>query len=121
MRSLIQSAFAVSISALFMFAACQTDNARKPNDHALQSWNDGAAKSTIIDFVSQVTDEGSPDYVPEKDRIAVFDNDGTLWSEQPYYFQLQFALDRVRTTAEDHPSWNTHHFLRLCLRMISKR
>ncbi len=62
-------------------------------------------KSSIIDFVSAVTSEGSPDYVAPADRIATFDNDGTLWSEQPFYFQLAFALDRVKALAPDHPEW----------------
>jgi hypothetical protein len=71
----------------------------------LPSWNDGDVKQRIIDFVDRVTDEGSPDFVPESERIAVFDNDGTLWSEQPAYFQLLFAMDRVRELAPDHPEW----------------
>ena len=71
----------------------------------LPSWNEGATKQTILDFVARVTDPASPDYVPPAERIAVFDNDGTLWSEQPLYFQLLFALDRVKAMAEDHPEW----------------
>jgi len=61
----------------------------------LPSWNDGAAKSSIVEFVTAVTTQGGPDYVAPEDRVAVFDNDGTLWSEQPMYVQLAFALDRV--------------------------
>ncbi len=71
----------------------------------LPSWNDGAAKTAIVDFVDRVTDKSSPDYVPPQARIATFDNDGTLWAEQPLYFQLTFALDRVRTLAPKHPEW----------------
>jgi len=71
----------------------------------LQSWNEDAAKQTIVDFVARVTDPASPDFVAPAERIAVFDNDGTLWSEQPLYFQLLFALDRVKAMAEDHPEW----------------
>ena len=71
----------------------------------LPSWNDGHARQSIVDFVARVTDQASPDYVAPPERIAVFDNDGTLWSEQPLYFQLQFALDRVKAMAEDHPEW----------------
>ncbi len=71
----------------------------------LPSWNDGAAKKTIIDFVAKVTNPGSPDFVPVAERIATFDNDGTLWAEQPMYFQLLFALDRVKVLAPQHPEW----------------
>ncbi len=71
----------------------------------LPSWNEGAAKQAILDFVAKVTKEGSPDFVPIDDRIAVFDNDGTLWPEQPVYFQALFALDRVKTLAPQHPEW----------------
>ena len=71
----------------------------------LPSWNAGAAKQAIVAFVDRVTAEGGTDYVPPAERIAVFDNDGTLWSEQPFYFQLAFALDRVRALAREHPEW----------------
>jgi haloacid dehalogenase-like hydrolase len=71
----------------------------------LPSWNDGAAKKNIMEFVGKVTKEGSPDFVPVPERIATFDNDGTLWSEQPMYFQLIFALDRVKAMAPQHPEW----------------
>ncbi|HNP60076.1 MAG TPA: HAD family hydrolase, partial [Nitrospirales bacterium] len=64
-------------------------------------------KSAILQFVAKVTEEGSPDYVPSHDRIAVFDNDGTLWAEQPMYFQAIFALDRVKALAPQHPEWKT--------------
>ena len=64
-------------------------------DDPLPSWNDGAAKQAILGFVARVTREDGPDFVPSAERIAVFDNDGTLWAEQPTYFQVQFALDRV--------------------------
>jgi phosphoserine phosphatase len=73
----------------------------------LPSWNEGDAKRQILDFVARVTDEASPDFVPAAGRIATFDNDGTLWAEQPLYFQLIFALDRVKSLAEDHPEWRT--------------
>jgi len=73
----------------------------------LPSWNDGKAKQSIISFVEQVTKEGSPDFVPVAERIATFDNDGTLWGEQPMYFQLFFALDRVKALAPKHPEWKT--------------
>ncbi len=73
----------------------------------LPSWNDGDAKSAITDFVERVTTDGSPDFVPVPERIATFDNDGTLWSEQPLYFQVIFALDQVKARAADHPEWAT--------------
>jgi len=73
----------------------------------LASWNDGTAKLAIQSFVARVTKEGSPDFVPVPERIAVFDNDGTLWSEQPIYIQLAFTLDRVRELAPSHPEWKT--------------
>jgi hypothetical protein len=73
----------------------------------LPSWNDGAAKQALVNFVSRVTKEGSPDFVPVPERIATFDNDGTLWSEQPIYVQFAFALDRVRELAPQHPEWKT--------------
>ena len=73
----------------------------------LPSWNDGAAKSAIVDFVQRVTKEGGPDFVAPAERIAVFDNDGTLWAEQPVYFQVAFALDQVKALAPKHPEWKT--------------
>jgi phosphoglycolate phosphatase-like HAD superfamily hydrolase len=73
----------------------------------LPSWNDGAVKKAIIGFVAQVTTQGSPGFVPVEQRIATFDNDGTLWAEQPMYFQLAFAFDRVAALAPQHPEWKT--------------
>ena len=73
----------------------------------LPSWNDGAAKQRIVNFVKAVTDPTSKDHVTPEERIAVFDNDGTLWSEQPAYFQLLFAIDRVKALAPQHPDWKT--------------
>ncbi len=74
-------------------------------DDVLPSWNDGASKNAIIDFVTRVTKDGSPDFVKPADRIAVFDNDGTLWCEQPMYFELLFAIDRIKAMADVHPEW----------------
>jgi hypothetical protein len=71
----------------------------------LPSWNDGTAKTSITTFVSRVTTEGSEDFVPLPDRIATFDNDGTLWSEQPMYFQAFFVFDRIKVLAPKHPEW----------------
>jgi haloacid dehalogenase-like hydrolase len=73
----------------------------------LPSWNEGPAKQSIINFVEKVTKPGSPDFVPVSERIATFDNDGTLWCEQPVPVQLYFALDRVKALAPQHPEWNT--------------
>jgi phosphoserine phosphatase len=71
----------------------------------LASWNDTASKKAVIKFVEEVTEEGGQDFVAPAERIAVFDNDGTLWSEQPAYFQLFFAIDRVKALAPNHPEW----------------
>lgn len=84
-----------------LLAAAATASAGNP----LASWNDGPNKSAIMDFVAGVTDENSPGYVPVSERVATFDNDGTLWSEQPVYFQVLFALDRIRAMAPEHPEW----------------
>jgi hypothetical protein len=73
----------------------------------LPSWNDGASKARILAFVQAVTEKGGKDFVPEDERIATFDNDGTLWTEHPMYFQLAFALDRVKALAPKHPEWKT--------------
>ena len=72
---------------------------------ALPSWNDGQAKQAIISFVQKVTRKGGPDFVSPAERIAVFDNDGTLWPEQPFYFQGLFIVDRVHELASQHPDW----------------
>jgi phosphoserine phosphatase len=71
----------------------------------LPSWNEGPTKAAITTFVSKVTTEGSPDHIPPAERIAVFDNDGTLWSEQPMYFQAFFVFDRIKALAPRHPEW----------------
>jgi len=73
----------------------------------LASWTEGAGKNAIVEFVGRVTREGSADYLAPRERIAVFDNDGTLWAEQPMYFQFAFALDRIKTLAPLHPEWRT--------------
>lgn len=81
------------------------DSLPAPGPDQLASWNDGPVKKSLVDFVSRVTAEGGPDFVPPAERIAVFDNDGTLWAEQPIYFQVQFALDRIKGLAPKHPEW----------------
>ena len=93
---------ALALCALLLLVAqahAQTD--------PLPSWNDGPAKQAIIQFVKDTTDKSGPKYVPPEDRVATFDNDGTLWAEQPMYFQLIFALDRVKALAPQHPEWKT--------------
>lgn len=89
-----------------LFALSLVANAAQADD-PLPSWNNGAAKQSIVNFVVKVTRTGGPDYVPVPERITVFDNDGTLWAEQPIYFQLAFALDRVKSLAPQHPEWKT--------------
>jgi hypothetical protein len=84
-----------------------TAGARQPAADPLPSWNDGPSKQAIVSFVNRVTRQGSPDFVPVEQRIATFDNDGTLWSEQPIYFQVAFAMDRVKALAPKHPEWKT--------------
>jgi len=95
-----------TISTLTLLAAWAVACTARAAD-PLPSWNDGAAKNSILQFVAKVTTEGSPDFVKPSERIAVFDNDGTLWAEQPIYFQFLFALDRVKTLAPQHPEWKT--------------
>jgi len=73
----------------------------------LPSWSDGKVKQSIVGFVTRATTQGSPEFVPVSERIATFDNDGTLWAEQPMYFQLFFILDRVKVLAPQHPEWKT--------------
>lgn len=97
-------------SSLLLLVGCSPSNvvpvpAGAPDP--LPSWIDGAAKQAIVDFLERVTDPASPDFVAEAERIAVFDNDGTLWAEQPAYFQLLFAIDRVTALAPEHPEWSS--------------
>ncbi|MFC4313601.1 HAD family hydrolase [Steroidobacter flavus] len=73
----------------------------------LPSWEDGVSKRAIVEFVARISREDSADYVAPRERIAVFDNDGTLWAEQPIYFQFAFALDRVKTLSSVHPEWRS--------------
>jgi hypothetical protein len=103
-RRALLSAFAVfpALSTLIpILASAQTLAAGSP----LPSWNDTESKKAILAFVDRVTKQGSPDFVPDSERIVTFDNDGTLWAEQPMYFQLLFALDRVKALAPQHPEW----------------
>jgi hypothetical protein len=81
--------------------------AQSPDNGPLPSWNEGRGKQSILDFVAAVTREGSPDFVPAPERIATFDNDGTLWCEQPMYVQLAFVFDRVTALAPQNPDWKS--------------
>jgi phosphoserine phosphatase len=91
--------------------ACLCTLAFRDSPTPLPSWNEGSTRTAIVDFVSKVTTPNSPTFVPPPERIAVFDNDGTLWVEQPMYVQLRFALDRVKALAPQHPEWaNTAPF-----------
>ena len=88
---------------------------------ALASWNAGAAKQVIFAFVAAVTKQGSPDFVSPVERIATFDNDGTLWCEQPMYVQFAFVLDRVKELAPNIPIGRTNSRSRRCSNVISRR
>jgi hypothetical protein len=100
---------------LFAFVACKDNSDTKTELTAtaqdvmdpLPSWNEGATKQAILDYVTSVTTEGSANFIPVSERIATFDNDGNLWSEQPAYFQLFFAMDRIKALAPEHPEWKT--------------
>ncbi|MEN8204898.1 MAG: HAD family hydrolase [Pseudomonadota bacterium] len=99
--------FHASVYSRFLLGVCLClflISARAAQD-PLPAWNDVSSKRAIIDFVQRVTAPGGPDYLPATERIAVFDNDGTLWSEKPAYFQLLFAIDRIRALAPKHPEW----------------
>ena len=93
-----------SLALALATVMCALGNVARAAD-PLPSWNDGPSKQSIISFVERVTDENSPDFVAVPARIATFDNDGCLWAEKPYYFQLAFALDRVKALAPQKPEW----------------
>lgn len=96
--------FRMVVFALFLIAIGVFAHSAEATD-PLPSWNEGTAKRSIIDFVNRVTQSGSQDFVVPEQRIATFDNDGTLWSEQPIYFQLFFAIDQVKALAPKNPEW----------------
>ena len=96
----------VWVLTLVSMSVC-ADSAIAQGNEPLPSWTDSKAKQSILSFVRKATTPGSPDFVPVADRIATFDNDGTLWAEKPLYFQLFFAIDRVEELAPLHPEWKT--------------
>lgn len=98
---LISRTLAATLLAVTVFAAVGCANHRD----SLASWKDTPARNSIVAFVEEITTPASPGFVPSAERIAVFDNDGTLWAEQPAYFQLFFAIDRVKAMAPQHPEW----------------
>ena len=98
-RGIVQQSSLIALVCLLLVSGCAAK--RDP----LPSWNDGPNKRAILGFVASVTTPGSVNFVPQEERIATFDNDGTLWSEQPMYFQLIFALDRIKELAPQHPQW----------------
>ena len=102
------STFCRTLVAATIFGFCGAmASASAQEADPLPSWNDSQVKSDIMDFVARVTTEGSPDYVAPQDRIATFDNDGTLWVEKPLYTQFVFVLDRVKAVSNQHPEWKS--------------
>lgn len=94
-----------TLAVLLAICFFLVDQALAGTSAPLDSWNEGEAKQSIIDFVTKVTTSDSADFVSEAERVAVFDNDGTLWAEQPLYFQLYFTIARVKALASQHPEW----------------
>ena len=95
-----------NVAALSLLSILSVSRVARAQD-PLPSWNDGPAKKAILDFVARTIKEGGPDFVPVAERVATFDNDGTLWCEQPIYTQVQFAIDRIKELAPKHPEWKT--------------
>ncbi len=108
-RTISRFSAAFIVAAFILVAGCSVDSVSQQGDTGdpLPSWKDGASRQAIVDFVDAVIDESGTDYVTPTERVAVFDNDGTLWSESPVYFQLFFAIDRVKALAPQHPEWET--------------
>lgn len=113
MRLLIIKSIPIFLISILLFSCAPSDTTETSNkvvvtnSDPLPSWNDVNSKKEIIAFVNTVTDSDNPNFIPIADRIATFDNDGNLWSEQPAYFQLFFVIDRVKAMAVDHPEWKT--------------
>ncbi len=102
---LSRRALLTAVTALSVLSAPLLPSLASTQADPLASWNDGASKKAILEFVARVTRQGGPDFVAPAERIATFDNDGTLWVEHPMYVQLAFALDRVKAMAPQHPEW----------------
>ncbi len=104
----IKNLILVLLPGLILMSGCKqinlTDSSPTPKEN-MPSWSNESAKRSIIEFIEKTSLEGSKDFIPQRDRIAVLDNDGTLWCEQPVYVQLAFAIDRVRQLAPEHPEW----------------
>ena len=101
---MITRSWSTLVLCLGLLLVSHVDSATAIED-PLPSWNEGAVKSAILRYVERVVDEESPGYVPVPERVATFDNDGTLWSEKPAYFQLAFAMDRIKALADQNPDW----------------
>ncbi|GAB1308725.1 HAD family hydrolase [Urechidicola sp. KH5] len=101
--------FQILLVLSVLIVACSPPNKKEKTQapNYLNSWNEGSTKQAIIDYVEVVTDPRSIHFIPIEDRVATFDNDGTLWSEQPAYFQLFFAIDMVKSKVDEHPEWRT--------------
>ena len=110
-------ALAICICALSLLPARAAEPAAAD---PLPSWNEGAAKRAVLDFVACAVSKDCPDFIPPAERIATFDNDGTLWSEQPFYFQFAFAIDRVKALAPHHPEWKEQEPFALVLKGDTK-
>ncbi len=113
MKTIVIKSISLFLISIFLISCVQNETTKTINTTAVEntdplpSWNEGATKSSIINYVNDVTNIESSNYIPVADRIATFDNDGNLWSEQPAYFQLFFAIDRVKELAPQHPEWKT--------------
>ncbi len=111
--------FLIFLWSLILLGGCNVREERSPEKQksgtVLPSWHETATRQAILDYVSTVTDPDSNDFIPEADRIAVFDNDGTLWAEKPIYFQLEFIFDRIRALAPRHPEWKRDKLIQAVL------
>jgi phosphoserine phosphatase len=113
MKHFVYLKFSTVVLMILLLNSCDTGNEATVKEKSdlktivdpLPSWNPGPTKSAIINYVEAVTDVNGDDFIPIEDRIATFDNDGNLWSEKPAYFQLFFAIDKVKAMAEEHPEW----------------
>ena len=93
-----------TLLAIYIIVSCTPYESQ---DDFLPSWNDSDHKTAIVDFVTSSVDENNDGFIPTAERIAVFDNDGTLWAEQPLYFQLFYVIDQIKAMADQHPEWDT--------------